>query len=253
MYEETVQCLQTHMCAHNSNYMYMHTPYNKNTPHTHHAHTHHAHTHHAHTPCTHTPCTHTPCTHTPCTHTHQHTHHTHPDNVMYTCMVIQHYMLCLMYVSHTHMYTCAHVHHTHVLYTYTLHLCTHTCIHTHTTHTYTHTTHTTYTTHTHTHAIAELRDYDPEEHPQGYISQIKMFPNQTKDLEGRIAELHLGLQSRAATEMDVLFLSHARRLDFYGVELFPCLDPGGTHVALGISSSGITVFQNMLIVKVHLW
>eukprot|EP00731_Ephydatia_muelleri_P007748 Em0004g86a len=100
---------------------------------------------------------------------------------------------------------------------------------------------------------AELKDYDPEEHPQGYVSQIKMFPAQTKDLEGRIAELHLGLQSRSATEMDVLFLSHARRLDFYGVELFPCLDPGGTQLGLGIASGGITVFQNMLILKVYSW
>ena len=80
-----------------------------------------------------------------------------------------------------------------------------------------------------------------------------MFPAQTKDLEGRIAELHLGLQSRSATEMDVLFLSHARRLDFYGVELFPCLDPGGTQLGLGIASGGITVFQNMLILKVYSW
>ena len=100
---------------------------------------------------------------------------------------------------------------------------------------------------------AELRDYDPEEHTQGYVSQIRMFPNQTKDLEARIATLHMGLQSRPAPEMDVLFLSHARRLDFYGVELFACKDSDEVDVDLGITLSGITVFQNMLILKVHPW
>ena len=37
---------------------------------------------------------------------------------------------------------------------------------------------------------AEVGDYDPQDHPPGYISQFKMLPKQTQKQEEKIAEFH---------------------------------------------------------------
>lgn len=37
---------------------------------------------------------------------------------------------------------------------------------------------------------AELGDYDPDEHPENYISEFEIFPKQSQKLERRMAEIH---------------------------------------------------------------
>lgn len=37
---------------------------------------------------------------------------------------------------------------------------------------------------------AELGDYDPDEHPENYISEFEIFPKQSQKLERKIAEIH---------------------------------------------------------------
>ena len=37
---------------------------------------------------------------------------------------------------------------------------------------------------------AELGDYDAEEHVGNYVSELRFAPNQTRELEERIMELH---------------------------------------------------------------
>lgn len=37
---------------------------------------------------------------------------------------------------------------------------------------------------------AELGDYDPDEHPENYISEFEIFPKQSQKLERKMAEIH---------------------------------------------------------------
>ena len=37
---------------------------------------------------------------------------------------------------------------------------------------------------------AEVGDFEPDEHQQGYVSQFKMLPKQTSKQEEKIEELH---------------------------------------------------------------
>lgn len=37
---------------------------------------------------------------------------------------------------------------------------------------------------------AELGDYDPDEHPENYISEFEIFPKQSQKLERKIVEIH---------------------------------------------------------------
>ncbi|XP_059825068.1 FERM domain-containing protein 3 [Hypanus sabinus] len=70
---------------------------------------------------------------------------------------------------------------------------------------------------------AELGDYEPDEHPDGYVSEIKLFPKQTQKLERKMAEIHkneLRGQSAAVAEMNLLKKAHT--LETYGVDPHPC-------------------------------
>ena len=42
---------------------------------------------------------------------------------------------------------------------------------------------------------SELGDYDPAEHRAGYLSDFQLAPNQTPELEERVAQLHKTLRS----------------------------------------------------------
>ena len=37
---------------------------------------------------------------------------------------------------------------------------------------------------------AEVGDYDPEDHAQGYVGSFNMLPKQTPKIEEKIAEIH---------------------------------------------------------------
>lgn len=41
---------------------------------------------------------------------------------------------------------------------------------------------------------AELGDYDPCRHSPGYVSELRLVPNQTEEFECRVAALHRRLR-----------------------------------------------------------
>ncbi|VDN26623.1 unnamed protein product [Cylicostephanus goldi] len=67
----------------------------------------------------------------------------------------------------------------------------------------------------------ELGDYNPEEHPEGYLDNYRFAPGQTADFAKKVAELHAMHRGQSPAEAEFNFLDHAKRLDMYGVELFP--------------------------------
>ncbi|CAM5146313.1 unnamed protein product [Natator depressus] len=91
---------------------------------------------------------------------------------------------------------------------------------------------------------AELGDYDPDEHPDNYISDFKIFPKQSQKLEKKIAEIHQNEfrgQSPAVAEFNLLLKAHS--LETYGVDPHPCKDSTGTTTFLGFTATGFVVFQ----------
>uniref|UniRef100_A0A452RUD3 FERM domain-containing protein n=1 Tax=Ursus americanus TaxID=9643 RepID=A0A452RUD3_URSAM len=91
---------------------------------------------------------------------------------------------------------------------------------------------------------AELGDYDPDEHPENYISEFEIFPKQSQKLERKIVEIHkneLRGQSPAVAEFNLLLKAHT--LETYGVDPHPCKDSTGTTTFLGFTAAGFVVFQ----------
>ncbi|XP_078531962.1 FERM domain-containing protein 3 [Lissotriton helveticus] len=91
---------------------------------------------------------------------------------------------------------------------------------------------------------AEIGDFDPDEHPENYISDFKIFPKQSQKLEKKIAEIHkndVRGQSTAVAEFNLLL--KAQSLETYGVDPHPCKDSTGTTTFLGFTATGFVVFQ----------
>lgn len=91
---------------------------------------------------------------------------------------------------------------------------------------------------------AEIGDYDPDEHPDNYMCDFKIFPKQSQKLERKIVEVHkseLRGQSPAVAEFNLLLKAHS--LETYGVDPHPCKDSTGTTTFLGYTAAGFVVFQ----------
>ncbi|XP_075216636.1 FERM domain containing isoform X2 [Lycorma delicatula] len=91
---------------------------------------------------------------------------------------------------------------------------------------------------------AELGDYDPEEHIENYVSEMKILLKQTQLIEEKIMELHqtqMKGQSPESTETN--FLRKACTLDTYGIDPHPVKDHRGNQLYLGINHLGILTFQ----------
>jgi hypothetical protein len=55
------------------------------------------------------------------------------------------------------------------------------------------------------------------------MSEFRFVPNQTKDLEHRIGELHKQLKSVGQAQAEFNYLDKVKWLDLYGVDLHPVL------------------------------
>ncbi|XP_055058627.1 FERM domain-containing protein 5 isoform X1 [Misgurnus anguillicaudatus] len=91
---------------------------------------------------------------------------------------------------------------------------------------------------------AEIGDYDPGKHPEGYSSKFQFFPKHSERLERRIAEIHkseLIGQSPDASELN--FLRKAQTLETYGVDPHPCKDVSGNPAFLAFTPFGFVVLQ----------
>ncbi|XP_077955465.1 band 4.1-like protein 3b isoform X8 [Gasterosteus aculeatus] len=112
---------------------------------------------------------------------------------------------------------------------------------------------------------SELGDYDPEELGSDYISELRFAPNQTKELEEKVMELHKTYKGMTPAEAEIHFLENAKKLSMYGVDLHhaklvgSCLAPSegedseGVEIMLGVCSSGLLIYRDRLRINRFAW
>ncbi|XP_044208604.1 band 4.1-like protein 1 isoform X3 [Thunnus albacares] len=100
---------------------------------------------------------------------------------------------------------------------------------------------------------AELGDYEPEEHGPDYVSDFRFAPNQTRELEERVMELHRNYRGMSPADAEVNFLENAKKLSMYGVDLHHAKDSEGIDIMLGVSANGLLIYRDRLRINRFAW
>ncbi|XP_035865678.1 band 4.1-like protein 1 isoform X7 [Phyllostomus discolor] len=100
---------------------------------------------------------------------------------------------------------------------------------------------------------AELGDYDTEEHVGNYVSELRFAPNQTRELEERIMELHKTYRGMTPGEAEIHFLENAKKLSMYGVDLHHAKDSEGIDIMLGVCANGLLIYRDRLRINRFAW
>ncbi|XP_050805457.1 band 4.1-like protein 2 isoform X7 [Gopherus flavomarginatus] len=100
---------------------------------------------------------------------------------------------------------------------------------------------------------AELGDYDSEEHNSHYISEFQFAPNQTKEMEDKVVELHKTHRGLTPAQADSHFLENAKRLSMYGVDLHHAKDSEGVDIMLGVCANGLLIYKDRLRINRFAW
>ncbi|XP_049817387.1 protein 4.1 homolog isoform X4 [Aethina tumida] len=101
---------------------------------------------------------------------------------------------------------------------------------------------------------SELGDYDPDTMTsQDYLKEFKFAPNQTRELEEKVAELHKTHRGQTPAQAELHYLENAKKLAMYGVDLHPAKDSEGLDIMLGVCASGLLVYRDRLRINRFAW
>ncbi|XP_019743096.1 band 4.1-like protein 3 isoform X2 [Hippocampus comes] len=100
---------------------------------------------------------------------------------------------------------------------------------------------------------SELGDYDADECGSDYVSELCLAPNQNKQMQEKITELHKSYRGMTPAEAEMLFLENVKQLSMYGVDLHHARDSEGVAIMLGVCSSGLLVYRDRLRINRFSW
>ncbi|XP_075868988.1 tyrosine-protein phosphatase non-receptor type 3 isoform X2 [Nelusetta ayraudi] len=99
---------------------------------------------------------------------------------------------------------------------------------------------------------SEMGDHCPSRLP-GYLSKCHFIPEQDDDFLSKVEDLHPQHKGLKQSEAELCFLNTARTLDLYGVELHAATDTNSASLMVGLASSGVAIFRNMICSSFFPW
>uniref|UniRef100_M3ZU83 Band 4.1-like protein 1 n=1 Tax=Xiphophorus maculatus TaxID=8083 RepID=M3ZU83_XIPMA len=100
---------------------------------------------------------------------------------------------------------------------------------------------------------AELGDYDLDDHGSDYVGDFRFAPNQTRELEERVMDLHRTYKGMTPAEAEMNFLENAKKLSMYGVDLHHAKDSEGIEIMLGVCANGLLIYRDRLRINRFAW
>ncbi|XP_075718487.1 band 4.1-like protein 2 isoform X2 [Rhinoderma darwinii] len=100
---------------------------------------------------------------------------------------------------------------------------------------------------------AEVGDYDADEHSADYINDFQFAPNQTKELEDKVVELHKTHRGLTPAQSDITFVENAKKLSMYGVDLHRAKDSEAVDIMLGVCANGLLIYKDRLRINRFAW